>query len=266
MEPKKAIGRALKSTGKKQVELAKELDIPPASMNNYYNGLGEPNLKIVKLLKEKLNVSYEYLLGESDNKEINNYLIGKDLGLTDKTIERLKKYVNRSGFVESDIFYNQEGNTENYIDIINKIIENKYTEILMYWVRQYINIPIIENLEKEIKINELEKKISEQTDEEDIYILNQELDDLLNNTYEKEFFDENGYKYSELTSNKLSEARFRISEIFMRIIDDIFSEMNNLVCNKWSIVETKRGNIEVKPVCNDGSQYTIIGYLNNDER
>ena len=266
MEPKKAIERALKSTGMNQTDLAKKLDISKSVIFGYYNGYNEPNLERLKLFKEKLNMSYEYLLGESDNKEINNYLIGKDLGLTDKTIERLKKYVNRSGFVESDIFYNQEGNTEHYIDIINKIIENKYTEILMYWVRQYINIPIIENLEKEIKINELEKKISEQTDEDDIYILNQELDDLLNNTYEKDFFDENGYKYSELTSNKLSEARFRISEVFMKIIDDIFSEMNNLMCDKWRIVETKRGNIEVKPVCKDGSQYTIIGYLNNDER
>lgn len=269
MNQKEFIKRALESTGKKQKEIADITGLNSSTINGYYNGFVEPSLCNLRFLKKGLGFSYEYLLGDSDNQHSEYYLLGKDIGLSDKTIEKLKKYVNRKGFCESDIFYNQDRNTEHYITLINLILENKYIEPLLHWLRVYINIPAKKYYEKILKIETLNEKIQNETDEIELDILNQELYDLENDSYEKEFLEENGYSLYELTSDSLNEAKYKISEIFMKMIDDIFNENKEKMKEKWTIEETKYGIREVVPICKDGSEKTIIGYKyeeDNDER
>lgn len=80
--------------GLTQAELGKELNIALSSIQNYEN-INKPRIPEAKLLlkiAKYYDVSLEYLLDdELNNRKQENIEIGKELGLTDETIENIKK-------------------------------------------------------------------------------------------------------------------------------------------------------------------------------
>lgn len=267
MNQKYYIKRALQEMGKTQKEISLESEISKSTINGYYNGTSEPNLLNLRFLKKYLNVSYEYLLGDSDNKEQKNFIVGNDLGLTDKSIEKLKKYNNKKTTFNVDIFYGDEYNTNSYIDLLNNLIEDERFGALLYWIRKYINLPAIKHYEEKVRIKELQDKISNETDEIEKEFLNAELDSLYNKN-DDTFKEATGIDYSNTTVDDISVAQFKSSELFNNIISDMFINQSKEMFENWEIVKDKNEKMVVRPVCKDGSETNkFFGYkiTNNDD-
>ena len=60
------IKQELKVQGKKQVDLAKHLNVQKSTLSEWLNGLNEPPMKIIVDIALFLNVSTDYLLGVED--------------------------------------------------------------------------------------------------------------------------------------------------------------------------------------------------------
>jgi transcriptional regulator with XRE-family HTH domain len=56
-------------TGKTQKVIACELGITQQRLNNYVNGLREPDSKMLELLADYFNVTIDYLVGRGDHKK-----------------------------------------------------------------------------------------------------------------------------------------------------------------------------------------------------
>ncbi|WP_286315402.1 helix-turn-helix domain-containing protein [Romboutsia ilealis] len=90
--------------GLKQKEFAEKLNIPPNTYNGYETGKRTPSLDVLKQIAEALNVSTDYLLGKTDNrnietkKEINAttiaaHRLGDIEDLPDEAIDQLNDYI-----------------------------------------------------------------------------------------------------------------------------------------------------------------------------
>lgn len=62
--------------GLKQKEMAKELNIPANTYNGYETGKRTPNLEVANSIAKHLNISLDYLLGNTDKR---NYDKSSDL-------------------------------------------------------------------------------------------------------------------------------------------------------------------------------------------
>lgn len=74
-----------------QRELGKILYIPYSRISDIENGKRPPSLTEIKAYHIYFKSPYEYLFGETDNKEKKNIDIGKELGLTDPAIKMIKQ-------------------------------------------------------------------------------------------------------------------------------------------------------------------------------
>jgi hypothetical protein len=86
-----------------------------------------PKAEELRLYHEYFQVPYEYLMGEAPNKQYKNILIGKQLGLTDDTINRLifSKTVNAQ--VELDVI-NSLLSTEEGLNVIEGLYYYLFSE------------------------------------------------------------------------------------------------------------------------------------------
>lgn len=73
-----------------QRELAKKLNISHVSIGQYESGVRSLTVKALSAYHRFFDVSYEYLLGESDSKKNVNLKVQKELGLSDEAIAVLK--------------------------------------------------------------------------------------------------------------------------------------------------------------------------------
>ena len=106
-----------------QKEFAKKIGIGLSTYKNYELGR-IPETSVIKKIKEKCQVSYEYLLDdECENKEENNVNIGKELKLSDKSIQTIKKLNTKESmvfniFIEDevigDLFFKKLYNYKSY--------------------------------------------------------------------------------------------------------------------------------------------------------
>ncbi len=72
-------------------EFAEKLDISRATVGFYLAGERVPDALTLKKIAEKCKVSVDYLLGLSDAANLDNMVIGSELGLSDKAIDGLRK-------------------------------------------------------------------------------------------------------------------------------------------------------------------------------
>lgn len=68
MDPKN-LRMLIDHTGKTQKVIACELGITQQRLNNYVNGLREPDSKMLELLADYFNVTIDYLVGRGDHKK-----------------------------------------------------------------------------------------------------------------------------------------------------------------------------------------------------
>ena len=73
-------------------EFAEKLGISRATMGFYLAGNRVPNAVDLKKIAERCEVSADYLLGMSDAAKAENHEIGYALGLSDKSISKLKRF------------------------------------------------------------------------------------------------------------------------------------------------------------------------------
>lgn len=71
--------------------LAKQIYIQKPQISELENGKRLPSINELKAYSRFFNVPMEYLLGESDSKEYENIFINKNFGLTDNSIEQIRK-------------------------------------------------------------------------------------------------------------------------------------------------------------------------------
>lgn len=72
-------------------ELARELNISYSSLGKYERGEQEPSFETLEKISERFHVTADYLLGFSNVKNPKYVEIHKELGLTDTSIEIIKK-------------------------------------------------------------------------------------------------------------------------------------------------------------------------------
>lgn len=72
-------------------EISEEIGITQQSLINYCDRI--PDLEQLIKIKNYFDVSLEYLVGESNNKQYIDYSLGDKFGLSDETIHNLKEYV-----------------------------------------------------------------------------------------------------------------------------------------------------------------------------
>ncbi len=107
--------------GKTQEEVAQDLQIGITTLRNYENeNLNRlPNTVQLKQLKKYYNVTYEYLLDdECENKTTTNINIGKELLLSDKSIEKIKN------LQKTSYKHNRKGEVPYLSLAFNEFIEN----------------------------------------------------------------------------------------------------------------------------------------------
>jgi transcriptional regulator with XRE-family HTH domain len=92
MEFKNRLRELRESKGETQKDCARELGVEYANYNKWENGKS-PNFETLCLIASHFGVSTDYLLGRTDAKKPENEGIVADLGLTEKSIENIKKCV-----------------------------------------------------------------------------------------------------------------------------------------------------------------------------
>ena len=69
---------------------AKTIGVTRSSASLYENGQNKPDVETFKRIAKYYGVTYDYLLGDSNNKSKENIDIGNELGLNDDAIDNLK--------------------------------------------------------------------------------------------------------------------------------------------------------------------------------
>ena len=108
-----------------QEKLAKELNITKTQISDLERAKRYPSMNELIQYHNKFNVTLEYLLGLSNNKEYTNQTIGKELGLSDKTIECLKNWERLAG-------------DDNLIDVLNCFFEMGYAARIFKYLLLYL--------------------------------------------------------------------------------------------------------------------------------
>lgn len=218
--------------GMSQAQLATKLDIAQGSLTSYINNPDKRmNYTFFLQIAEALDVSYDWLAGESESKKNVNTDISKTTGLTDKSIEKLKKFKHTkikegNSKVFDDTFKYFYGYND-YSLIINNLIEHENFEILIEKIRDYINCETIQKLREEIKYNmadEVEKEqLDRMKDEEEIKNINAIL----------------GYDISKLNISDKEVIEYKINNIFRDTIKDIFNKLSPETEKKWCLNKEK---------------------------
>ncbi len=111
-----------------QVKFAKALCVSPASVNYYENNDRKPDYEIFSRIADVLDVSYDYLLGKSENPKRENVAIGAITGLSDDSIRWLslineRRNIDLKEFVEG--LGDEEAKPEDSCSDIESIYQHK---------------------------------------------------------------------------------------------------------------------------------------------
>ncbi|CDF12027.1 plasmid maintenance system antidote protein [Mycoplasma sp. CAG:776] len=122
-------------------EFANRIGIKPQSLAYYLKGRLPDTLQLIKI-SNYFDVSLQYLVGISDNKNYKNFQLGKDFNLSDEVQQNLKVYKN----------------DELMVYTINLLLGNKGNELLTA-ISDYITTPSENNPYLNLKTDNLEKDI-----------------------------------------------------------------------------------------------------------
>lgn len=101
------------------------ISIKKPQISNLERGKRKPSKKELEAYSKYFNVPIEFLLGTKPNREYENINIGKELGLSDKTIAKLKAW--------------QESEPKcNLVEVLNYIFEADYEYNLFQKLRLYL--------------------------------------------------------------------------------------------------------------------------------
>lgn len=223
------VGERIKAERKKlkltQEGLADLMNMTKQQISNYELNKRQPDYKTLVDIAKRLNVSTDYLLGNTESKNIENTETSRELGLSDKAIEKLKKITIKSSFDSYDIPDEITNNKYNSI-IINKIIEDENFEILIYFIKKYISSFKIEELKKEIILNKV-LYVDDSTGKE---VTN---GDILMDCVESGIYNEN---YQESSTDMYS---YKINLLFNKIIESIVKQVEPTFSKKWTLNDDK---------------------------
>ena len=141
--------------GKTQQEVCDEIGIAISSLRNYENGK-IPETVQLKIIKNYYNVPYEYLLDDDcENKNEKNVIIGKELQLSDYSINNIKR------IKEKDILNEFLGYYWSYDIIENTSLYYKINNILKYDFQLIISIKDIWEYIKDTNRNKKTEDLEE---------------------------------------------------------------------------------------------------------
>lgn len=109
-----------------QAILAEKASISTGAMSNLIHGVNTPSIDVIQRIANYLNVSVDYLLGNTDIKPLNLELqaISKHTGLSEKSINKLSEL-------------NSQNNLNWTMDLLNYFIESENFEVLLFYLLQY---------------------------------------------------------------------------------------------------------------------------------
>ena len=204
-----------------QSDLASKTFLSRPQINYFETGARKPDIDKLKSIADALNVSIDYLLCRTNNRDISNTTISNKIGLSDESIDKLKQFTEKDNY-QKDILYGDHYNYQDFCVIINKIIENDKFESLIYYIRAYIN---------SFKTTELEKIISEEIYKDlDISV------ESYNNIYD---------------TAKTDIYKFKVNDIFSNIVNDTMNQLKDSFSERWTLNEDKT---KILKKCKDGSE------------
>lgn len=208
-----------------QEAFADLVDLSKQQLSNYELNKRQPDYDTLVKIAQSLNVSTDYILGNTESKNTENTEISRKLGLSDKSIEKLSTITRKTSFdlnVPNGDITNNEYNSV----IINKLIEDDNFEILIHFIKQYINSFKIEELKKEIMLN----KILYEDNTTGEKITNR---DVLISAIEAGVYNEN---YQESSTDIYA---YKINFLFNKIIESIVEQVEPTFAQKWTLNEDK---------------------------
>lgn len=84
------LGELIAQSGKDMKTLSREIGISAAALSKYQNDQGEAGVNALCKIAAYFHVTADYLLGCSRNRTAENAAVGKQLGLSDRAVEKLK--------------------------------------------------------------------------------------------------------------------------------------------------------------------------------
>lgn len=143
---KNRLRNLIKETKKTQKDIAKEMttvskiEISPQTLSYYVNGR-EPNYDTLIAIAKYFDVSVDYLTGYSDAKKPENTITIQELGLTDDSVDMIKRLNKIAASAPPDL----EEDSRMFIDIFNDLLESRYFVSFLQAIKVLTN-PNVGNL------------------------------------------------------------------------------------------------------------------------
>lgn len=109
----KRLGKRIKEMGYTRQEFAEVMGIKEETLNKYISGRNAYSLQLLIEFAEKLDCSYDYLLGYSLSSKREYHEIAEQTRLSEKAIEKIVKYAS---------FFDEEAEAKRYIRLLDKLI------------------------------------------------------------------------------------------------------------------------------------------------
>ena len=103
--------------GLMQKEMAQKLDIPPNTYNGYETGKRSPNLEVAKHISDTLDISVDYLLGRTNERNLKKEKTKLDESIKTIAAHRVNPY--------EDISEEGINKLNEYIEMIRMMEQNK---------------------------------------------------------------------------------------------------------------------------------------------
>ena len=103
--------------GLMQKEMAQKLDIPPNTYNGYETGKRSPNLEVAKHISDTLDISVDYLLGRTNERNLKKEKTKLNPGIKTIAAHRINPY--------EDISEEGINKINEYIEMIRIMEQNK---------------------------------------------------------------------------------------------------------------------------------------------
>ena len=103
--------------GLMQKEMAQKLDIPPNTYNGYETGKRSPNLEVAKHISDTLDISVDYLLGRTNERNLKKEKTKLDESIKTIAAHRVNPY--------EDISEEGINKINEYIEMIRMMEQNK---------------------------------------------------------------------------------------------------------------------------------------------
>lgn len=244
------LGSRIKSERRKlnlsQQELGERLGyFKKDTISLWENGKRAVPLEVLVKLAKEFNVSTDYLLGNTESKQVENTEISRKLGLNDTSINILEKFVADDVF-QKDILYGDLYNYQDYSLIVNNMISDKNFIKLIFYIRAYINSKKLDKLKKEISLNTV-IGIDEFTEEEITY------KDYLDGFFSNEYSEDNpeNFEIKDFDCNSEILYNYQIKKIFEDILNSITKNLEPSFAERWILSSDKKNILKI---CNDGSE------------